>query len=66
MNNDLSKSILGRRISSICDTIRYFSLHNLPEEIVALQKTCRQFAENELKPIAAELDRNKTFPKEQV
>ena len=31
-----------------------------------LQKTCRDFAENELKPIAARLDRNHEFPKEQI
>lgn len=31
-----------------------------------LQKTCRDFAEAELKPIAAELDREHKFPAEQV
>lgn len=31
-----------------------------------LQKTCRDFVEAELKPIAAELDREHKFPAEQV
>jgi butyryl-CoA dehydrogenase len=31
-----------------------------------LQKTCRDFAEGELKPIAAKLDREHLFPEEQV
>ncbi|XP_064615183.1 short-chain specific acyl-CoA dehydrogenase, mitochondrial-like [Liolophura sinensis] len=31
-----------------------------------LQKTCRDFADNELIPIAGQLDKNHTYPKEQV
>lgn len=31
-----------------------------------LQKTCRDFVEAELKPIAAQLDRENKFPTEQV
>lgn len=31
-----------------------------------LQKTCRDFADNELKPIAAKIDREHMYPKEQV
>lgn len=31
-----------------------------------LKKTCRDFADNELKPIAARLDRNHEFPKDQI
>lgn len=31
-----------------------------------LQKTCRDFAEGELKPIAAKLDREHLYPKEQI
>jgi len=42
------------------------SLIDLPEEHELLRKTCRDFADNELIPIAAELDREKRFPKEQV
>lgn len=30
-----------------------------------IQKTCRDFADNELKPVAAKNDREHTFPKEQ-
>jgi butyryl-CoA dehydrogenase len=31
-----------------------------------LQKTCRDFAENELKPIAAKVDREHFYPKDQI
>lgn len=31
-----------------------------------LQKTCRDFAENELKPIASKIDREHFYPKEQI
>ncbi|CAG0917854.1 unnamed protein product [Notodromas monacha] len=41
-------------------------LGELPEEHRMLQKTCRDFAEGELKPIAAELDKLHKFPAEQV
>jgi hypothetical protein len=45
---------------------RGFSLASLPETHKMLQKTCRDFAEGELKPIAAKLDREHLFPEEQV
>ena len=31
-----------------------------------LQKTCRDFADNELKPVAARVDKEHSFPAEQV
>lgn len=31
-----------------------------------LQKTCRDFADGELKPIAAKIDRDHLYPKEQI
>lgn len=31
-----------------------------------LQKTCHDFADNELKPIAAKIDRNHLYPEEQI
>lgn len=31
-----------------------------------LQKTCRDFADNELKPIAAKIDREHLYPKQQI
>lgn len=31
-----------------------------------LQKTCRDFANNELKPIAAKIDKEHLYPKEQI
>lgn len=45
---------------------RFFSLHKLSEEHLMLQKTCRDFVEKELKPIAAELDKNHQFPRKQI
>lgn len=31
-----------------------------------LQKTCRDFADNELKPIASKIDKEHLYPKEQI
>ncbi|XP_012232127.1 short-chain specific acyl-CoA dehydrogenase, mitochondrial [Linepithema humile] len=42
------------------------SLSMLPDTHQMLHKTCRDFAEEELKPIAAEVDKKHLFPKEQV
>lgn len=47
-------------------TLRFFSLHQLPETHKILQKTCRDFAEKELKPIAAALDKEHRFPEQQI
>lgn len=38
----------------------------LPESHQMLRDTCRSFANNELKPVAAEVDREHRFPAEQV
>nr|CAD7399384.1 unnamed protein product [Timema cristinae] len=45
---------------------RKFSLASLPETHQLLQKTCRDFAENELRPIAAKLDTDSIFPSKQI
>lgn len=42
------------------------SFTSLPETHQMLRNTCRDFANNELKPVAAELDKNHKFPAEQV
>ncbi|XP_046386511.1 short-chain specific acyl-CoA dehydrogenase, mitochondrial [Ischnura elegans] len=42
------------------------SLSSLPETHQMLQKTCRDFAEGELKPIAAKLDKEHLYPKKQI
>ncbi|XP_054000140.1 short-chain specific acyl-CoA dehydrogenase, mitochondrial isoform X1 [Hylaeus anthracinus] len=42
------------------------SLSMLPETYQMLHKTCKDFAEQELKPIAAEIDKNHLYPKEQI
>ncbi|XP_020288155.1 short-chain specific acyl-CoA dehydrogenase, mitochondrial [Pseudomyrmex gracilis] len=51
------KYVINRRIAS---------LSMLPDTHQMLHKTCRDFAEQELKPFAAEFDRNHLFPKEQI
>ncbi|KAJ8982574.1 hypothetical protein NQ317_005045 [Molorchus minor] len=46
---------------------RYIAcLSALSETHQMLQKTCRDFAEGELKPIAAKIDREHLYPKEQI
>ncbi|XP_011646474.1 short-chain specific acyl-CoA dehydrogenase, mitochondrial, partial [Pogonomyrmex barbatus] len=46
---------------------RHFaSLSMLPDTHQMLYKTCRDFAEQELKPIATEIDKKHLFPKEQI
>lgn len=42
------------------------SLSSLSETHQMLQKTCRDFADNELKPIAAKIDREHLYPAEQI
>ena len=42
------------------------SLTNLPETHQMLRQTCRDFADKELVPIAASLDKDHKFPLEQV
>lgn len=42
------------------------SLSSLSETHQMLQKTCRDFAEGELKPIAAKIDKGHLYPKEQI
>ena len=41
-------------------------LTSLPETHELLRKTCRDFAEGELKPNAAKFDKEHLFPKDQV
>jgi hypothetical protein len=55
-------------LPGFCQHVHYrgFSLASLPETHKILQKTCRDFAEGELKPIAAKLDREHLYPEEQV
>ncbi|KAL1396621.1 hypothetical protein pipiens_002645 [Culex pipiens pipiens] len=45
---------------------RHFSICELPPELTQLQQTCRAFVNSQLKPIAAELDRESRFPKETI
>lgn len=42
------------------------SLSSLSETHRLLYKTCRDFAEGELKPIAAKVDKDHLFPEKQV
>lgn len=52
-----SKTLRGKGIASLA---------SLSETHQLLHKTCKDFAEAELKPIAAKTDREKLFPKKQV
>ncbi|XP_030764472.1 short-chain specific acyl-CoA dehydrogenase, mitochondrial-like isoform X1 [Sitophilus oryzae] len=45
---------------------RSFSLHQLSEQHLLLQKTCKDFATRELKPIASQLDKENKYPTEQI
>jgi len=38
----------------------------LPEEVLMVKQMVREFAENELKPIAAEIDRDESFPHDAI
>jgi alkylation response protein AidB-like acyl-CoA dehydrogenase len=42
------------------------SIFTLPESHEMLRKTCRDFADRELKPIASELDKTHRYPTEIV
>jgi butyryl-CoA dehydrogenase len=44
----------------------FSSLAELPDDYKMLQKSCRDFAENELKPIAAKIDKEHFFPAEKI
>ncbi|KAG8235729.1 hypothetical protein J437_LFUL016364 [Ladona fulva] len=66
-------SLIGRlcRIPKVFHngTCLYRSIHSLsslPETHQMLHKTCRDFAEGELMPIAAKLDREHLYPKDQI
>ncbi|XP_008485119.1 short-chain specific acyl-CoA dehydrogenase, mitochondrial-like [Diaphorina citri] len=45
---------------------RCLSITSLPDTHQMLQKTCRDFAQQELKPIAAKLDKEHLFPADQI
>lgn len=55
-----------------CSAFRQHSVRNiasiasLPETHQMLHKTCRDFAEAELKPLASKFDKEHLYPKEQV
>ena len=42
------------------------NMFELSEELQMIQSMCRDFANNELAPIAGEIDKNHTFPAAQV
>lgn len=55
--NRFNKLIINRGIAH---------LSSLSETHQMLQKTCRDFADNELKPIAAKIDRDHLYPETQI
>ncbi|GAB0095347.1 uncharacterized protein DMENIID0001_107160 [Sergentomyia squamirostris] len=46
----------------ICITYRNFTVTRLSEDHQLIQKSCREFAEKELMPIAAKIDRDMRYP----
>ncbi|CAH1110181.1 unnamed protein product [Psylliodes chrysocephalus] len=54
------------KLTSITKHRGIASLSALSETHQMLQKTCRDFADGELKPIAAKIDRDHLYPKEQI
>lgn len=63
----LKKSLgLGARLVQRSNVRDIASLSLLPETHQMLQKTCRDFADNELVPNAAKYDKNHEFPAEMV
>ena len=61
--------MLGRLVRPVlqrCATARHISTTLLPEDIELLRTTCWDFAEQELKPIAGEIDKEHKYPLEQV
>lgn len=62
-------SLLSKLTPHLVLTIRHrgiASLSALPETHLMLQKTCRDFADSELKPIAAKIDKEHLYPKDQI
>ena len=53
-------------LTTTSKTIRRCFNTDLAEPHIKFRETCRQFAECNLKPIAAKLDREGKFPTEQV
>ncbi|XP_062552772.1 short-chain specific acyl-CoA dehydrogenase, mitochondrial-like [Armigeres subalbatus] len=53
-------------IKPIVPFVRQYSVCELPKELRQIQQTCWNFAERELKPIAAELDHEERFPSIQI
>jgi len=65
-NKLCSNTILKRISNNLQDGKSIASLASLSETHQLLYKTCKDFAEGELKPIAAKTDREKIYPKKQV
>ncbi|KAJ8678508.1 hypothetical protein QAD02_014295 [Eretmocerus hayati] len=57
---------ISRSLLQLCGCRGIASLSALSETHQMLHKTCRDFAEAELKPIAAKIDREHLFPKAQI
>ncbi|XP_078048122.1 activator-recruited cofactor subunit 42 isoform X1 [Augochlora pura] len=60
--------LANQNMSSILHAVtrNIASLSMLSETYQMLHKTCKDFSEGELKPIAAEIDKKHIFPKEQI
>ncbi len=65
MNNKSSISSL-ELIVKIDQQIVQRAFHRLPEDVEMIRDLCRSFADNELAPIASEVDKKHMYPKEQI
>ena len=63
-----ARLLVAESVSAALHTItrNIAGLSMLPETHQMLQKTCKDFVEGEVKPVAAEIDRKHIFPKEQI
>lgn len=60
-------SFLGQLLLKNAHSVRCISnCYTLPETHKMLQKTCREFADKELQPLAGKHDKEHLYPKEQV
>lgn len=59
-------SAIGNLIKNGVSRAKYSTMSHLSEVHQMLRKTCREFAEEELRPLASKIDRDHMFPKEQI
>lgn len=64
--SSLARRTWQRPLSGLKNVRAASYLSGLPDTHEMLRQTCRDFADNELAPVAARLDQNHEYPVEQV